>query len=135
LVFVWSWRLRGRDLFDFSVTYFLHSTVCPVDGDLCSSVLAWCLGEGVSWENGSPRGSSWHKKDSGTHHTKYGWVLKILGGGILWIMTIRGFLIRKDGWCIVGVGGDTESGDSWKRCPMDIGSLGLVEALSASCEP
>jgi hypothetical protein len=24
---------------------------------------------------------------------------------------------------------------SWKRCPMDIGSLGLVEALSASCEP
>jgi hypothetical protein len=50
-------------------------------------------------------------------------------------MTIRGFLIRIDGWCIVGVGGDTESGDSWKRCPMDIGSLGLVEALSASCEP
>jgi hypothetical protein len=44
-------------------------------------------------------------------------------------MTIKGFLIRKDGWCIVGVGGDTESGDSWKRCPMDIGSLGLVEAL------
>ena len=40
-----------------------------------------------------------------------------------------------DGWCVVGVGGDTESGDSWKRCPMDIGSLGLVEALSASCEP
>ena len=34
-----------------------------------------------------------------------------------------------------GCGGDTESGDSWKRCPMDIGSLGLVEALSASCEP
>jgi hypothetical protein len=50
-------------------------------------------------------------------------------------MTIGGFLIRKDGWCIVGVGGDTESGDSWKRCPVDIGSLGLVEALSASCEP
>ena len=62
-------------------------------------------------------------------------VLKMLGGGILWVMTIRGFLIRMDGWCIVGVGGDTESGDSWKRCPMDIGSLGLVEALSASCEP
>ena len=47
----------------------------------------------------------------------------------------KGVLIRKDGWCIVGVGGDTESGDCWKRCPMDIGSLGLVEALSASCEP
>ena len=26
-------------------------------------------------------------------------------------MTIRGFLIRIDSWCIVGVGGDTESGD------------------------
>ena len=54
---------------------------------------------------------------------------------MLWVMTIRVFLIRMDGRCIVGVGGDTESGDSWKSCPMDIGSLGLVEALSASCEP
>ena len=44
LVFIWSLRLRRRDLFDFPVTYFLHSTVCPVDGDLCSSVLGGVLG-------------------------------------------------------------------------------------------
>jgi hypothetical protein len=63
-------------------------------------------------ENGSPRGSSLHKKYSGTHHTQYGYILKYLGGRILWIMPIRFFLIRIDSWCIVGVGDDTESGDS-----------------------
>ena len=63
-------------------------------------------------------------------------VLKMLGGRDIMGNDDKGFfLIRMDGWCVVGVGGDTESGDSWKRCPMDIGSLGLVEALSASCEP
>ena len=101
-----------------------------------SALRSWrgVLGK-VSPERMGLRGDFLSKKDSGTHHTKYGYILKYLGGGILWIMTIRFFLIRIDGWCIVGVEGDTESGDSWKRCPMNIGSLGLVEALSASCEP
>ena len=43
--------------------------------------------------------------------------------------------IEVDGWCVVGVEGVTGSGDSWGRGPMDIESLGLVEALTASCEP
>ena len=61
-------------LFDFSVAYFLfcpsplflHSTVCPLDGGLRSSFLAWCLGESVSLENGSLRGSTYHKEYIGS---------------------------------------------------------------------
>jgi hypothetical protein len=91
---------------------------------------------GKYWGSRGHNDSVWGKRGrQGPPIATYIYYLIILGGRILWIMTIRGFLIRKDGWCIVGVGGDTESGDSWKRCPMDIGSLGLVGALSASCEP
>ena len=53
--------------------------------------------------------------------------------------------IEVDGWCVVGVEGVTWvwcvaytvcwSCDSWGRGPMDIESLGLVEASTASCEP
>jgi hypothetical protein len=52
--------------------------------------------------------------------------------------------IGVDGWYVVGIGSVTGSGvlhtvcwscDSWGRSPMDIESLGLVEALTASCEP
>ncbi len=35
--------------------------LCQVDY-LISSFLAWCLGESVSLENGSLRGSTYHKK-------------------------------------------------------------------------
>ena len=53
------------------------------------------------------------KGEGKVHPSRHIYYLIILGGGrILWIMTIRGFLIRIDSWCIVGVGGDTESGDS-----------------------
>jgi hypothetical protein len=37
-----------------------------LDGGLCSSFLAWCLGESVSLENGSLRGSTYHKKYIGS---------------------------------------------------------------------
>ena len=42
-----------------------------------------------------------------------------------------------DDWCVVGIGGATGSGVWYTEFagPMDIRSLGLVEALSASCEP
>ena len=53
--------------------------------------------------------------------------------------------IEVDGWCVVGMGGCHRiwcvaytvswSCDSWGRGPMDIESLGLVEALTASREP
>ena len=59
---------------------FLHPTVCPLGRGLCSLFLAWCLGESVSLENGSLRGSTYHKKyiDSlnwSTHHKKYCYIL------------------------------------------------------------
>jgi hypothetical protein len=59
----------------------LYGAVCPLDGGLRSSFLAWCLGESVSLENGSLRGSTYHKKYMGslnwfTHHKKkYSYIL------------------------------------------------------------
>jgi hypothetical protein len=90
----------------------------------------------LSYHSGSPM-ELVHLDFIGPPIATYIYYLIILGGRIIWIMTIRFFLrdIRIDSWCIVGVGDATESGDSSKRCPMDIGSLGLVEAFSASCEP
>ena len=77
------------------------------------------------------------KGESKVHPSRHIYYLIILGRRDYMDSDDKVFLrdIGIDSWCIVGVGGDTESGDSWKRCPMDIGSLGLVEALSASCEP
>ena len=71
--------------------------------------------------------------------TTYFWgllvVLTMLGGRDIMGDDDKG-VFGQNGWLVnCGCEGDTESGDSWKRCPMDIGSVGLVEALSASCEP
>jgi hypothetical protein len=64
---------------------------------------------GKYWGSRGHNDSVWGKRGrQGPPIATYIYYLIILGGRILWIMTIRGFLIRIDSWCIVGVGGDTE---------------------------
>jgi hypothetical protein len=84
---------------------------------------------GKYWGSRGHNDSVWGKRGSRGHNDSvwgrrgrkgppiatYIYYLIILGGMIIWIMTIRFFLLRDiriDCWCIVGVGGATESGDS-----------------------